>query len=157
MQGIMSDIEEDRYHDIRPYRDEEVRQVLERLGQSFELHRALVSYRFARYPQWSQRLLARIVGWQLAATLALGEHRFHVIKKNPMPTERFLAQTRSLQPKSPPPRKRHQPRRLPLKKAPKRLPKLIPKKQSKQRLQSFRKNVSLPLKHKKDLTSAFAR
>ena len=65
MQGIMSDIEEDRYHDIRPYRDEEVRQVLERLGQSFELHRALVSYRFARYPQWSQRLLARIVGWQL--------------------------------------------------------------------------------------------
>ena len=65
MQGIMSDIEEDRYHDIRPYRDEEVRQVLERLGQSFELHRALVSYRFARYPPWSQWLLARIVGWQL--------------------------------------------------------------------------------------------
>ncbi|MED5442336.1 MAG: 1-acyl-sn-glycerol-3-phosphate acyltransferase, partial [Pseudomonadota bacterium] len=61
----MSDIEEDRYHDIRPYRDEEVRQVLERLGQSFELHRALVSYRFARYPPWSQWLLARIVGWQL--------------------------------------------------------------------------------------------
>ena len=61
----MSDIEEDRYHDIRPYNDEEVRQVLERLGQSFELHRALVSYRFKRYPQWSQRLLTNMVGWQL--------------------------------------------------------------------------------------------
>jgi hypothetical protein len=61
----MSDIEEDRYHDIRPYNDEEVSQVLERLGQSFELHRALVSYRFKRYPQWSQRLLTNMVGWQL--------------------------------------------------------------------------------------------
>ena len=61
----MSGIEEDRYHDIRPYNDEEVRLVLERLGQSFELHRALVSYRFGRYPQWLQRLLTRLVGWQL--------------------------------------------------------------------------------------------
>lgn len=61
----MSGIEEDRYHDIRPYNDEEVRLVLERLGQSFELHRALVSYRFGSYPQWSQRLLTRLVGWQL--------------------------------------------------------------------------------------------
>lgn len=56
---------QDTYHDIRPYSDDEVADVLERLGRSEELHRALVSYRFSRTPAIIQRLLTRLAGWQL--------------------------------------------------------------------------------------------
>lgn len=55
----------DPYQDIRPYTDEEVCQVLERLGRSKALHQALVDYRFPRTPHMLRWLLSRLVGMQL--------------------------------------------------------------------------------------------
>ncbi|WP_353293005.1 1-acyl-sn-glycerol-3-phosphate acyltransferase [Thalassolituus maritimus] len=67
-QGGMQDTlkeSQDDYADIRPYTDAEVASVLERLGRSDELHRALIAYRFGHWPQWMQKKLVRLTAWQL--------------------------------------------------------------------------------------------
>ena len=59
------DIRFDPYQDIRPYSDEEVCEVLERLGRSVPLHQALVEYQFPRSPRLFRTLLTKLVGFQL--------------------------------------------------------------------------------------------
>jgi hypothetical protein len=59
------DIRLDPYQDIRPYSDEEVCEVLERLGRSVPLHQALVEYQFPRSPRLFRTLLTKLVGFQL--------------------------------------------------------------------------------------------
>lgn len=48
----------DRYADIRPYRDDEVDEVLQRLLHSRRLSQAFVAHRLRRAPRWLQGLLA---------------------------------------------------------------------------------------------------
>lgn len=55
----------DPYQDIRPYTDEEVCEVLERLGHSNALHQALVDYRFPIVPRVFRTVLTKLVGMQL--------------------------------------------------------------------------------------------
>jgi hypothetical protein len=59
----------DPYFDIRPYNDNEVSAVLEKLSQSHELRRALASYRFPKSPVWAKPVLYWLVGWHLRRRL----------------------------------------------------------------------------------------
>ncbi len=55
----------DQYQDIRPYRDNEVEQVLERLGRSPELLAALVRFRYPFTPDWLIGGISAFLGWRL--------------------------------------------------------------------------------------------
>lgn len=52
---------QDLYSDIRPYNDEEVARVLERLLDSKELNRALVRFFYPKIPVWTSAWLGRLM------------------------------------------------------------------------------------------------
>lgn len=55
----------DTFAQIRPYQDDEVQAVLQRLFDDPELLDALVRFRFANWPKWLGRPLALALRWQL--------------------------------------------------------------------------------------------
>ncbi|MCT7357926.1 1-acyl-sn-glycerol-3-phosphate acyltransferase [Thalassolituus pacificus] len=56
---------QDQYSDIRPYHDEEVRRVIQRLTRARTLQHALVKYRFPALPAWLRQALLPLAGWYL--------------------------------------------------------------------------------------------
>ncbi|MDP2506425.1 1-acyl-sn-glycerol-3-phosphate acyltransferase [Oceanobacter sp. 3_MG-2023] len=60
----------DRYADIRPYQDDEVAAVLERVSQSDTLHRALLKYRLPMLPHWLREWLLPVARYLLDRQLA---------------------------------------------------------------------------------------
>lgn len=56
---------QDQYSDIRPYDDDEVRDVILRLTQARTLQHALVKYRFPGLPSWLRQALLPLTGWLL--------------------------------------------------------------------------------------------
>lgn len=56
---------QDTFSDIRPYDDSEVQDVLQRLLDSADLRRALLTFRFPGRPGWYYRLLGPCLRWYL--------------------------------------------------------------------------------------------
>lgn len=56
---------QDQYSDIRPYHDDEVRDVIQRLSRARTLQHALVKYRFPALPSWLRQTLLPLAGWYL--------------------------------------------------------------------------------------------
>lgn len=56
---------QDLYSDIRPYHDDEVRRVIQRLTHARTLQHALVKYRFPALPSWLRQALLPLAGWYL--------------------------------------------------------------------------------------------
>ncbi|MCD8522064.1 MAG: 1-acyl-sn-glycerol-3-phosphate acyltransferase [Saccharospirillaceae bacterium] len=56
---------QDQYSDIRPYHDDEVQRVIQRLTKAPTLQHALIKYRFPALPAWLRKSLLPLVGWYL--------------------------------------------------------------------------------------------
>ena len=60
----------DCYADIRPYQDDEVAAVLERVSQSDTVHRALLKYRLPMLPHWLRERMLPLARYLLDRQLA---------------------------------------------------------------------------------------
>ena len=59
----------DPFSDIRPYRDDEVVTVLDRITGSMTLHRALLKYRLPMLPHWLRELMLPLARWVMKQQL----------------------------------------------------------------------------------------
>ncbi|MCZ2722479.1 1-acyl-sn-glycerol-3-phosphate acyltransferase [Marinomonas sp. 15G1-11] len=60
----------DQFHDIRPYNDNEVVEVLERLINTPDFINTIISFRFPSWPQFMHKPLVMAVKWQLRRQLS---------------------------------------------------------------------------------------